>query len=64
VNLADDGPPERYQGVWVTSNTFDVLRVEPVIGRTFVAGEDVPGLPPTVLLGYHVWRDRTAATPR
>jgi putative ABC transport system permease protein len=63
VNLADDGPPERYQGVWVTANAFDVLRVEPVLGRTFVEGEDVPGLPPTVLLGYHVWRDRYGSDP-
>jgi putative ABC transport system permease protein len=61
VNLADEEAPERYSGAWVTANTFDVLRVSPVLGRSFVAGEDLPGSPPTVVLGYHVWRDRYAS---
>jgi predicted permease len=63
VHLADEGVPDRYAGVWVTANTFDVLRVRPVLGRTFAAGEDRPGLAPTVLLGYHVWRDRFGSDP-
>jgi putative ABC transport system permease protein len=63
VNLADDGPPERYRGVWVTANTFGVLRVQPVLGRSFIAEEDRPGLAPTVILGYHVWRDRYGSDP-
>ena len=63
VNLADDERPERYQGAWVTANAFDVLRVRPVLGRTFLEGEDRPGTSPTVLLGYHVWRDRYGGDP-
>lgn len=63
VNLADDEGPERYQGAWVTANAFEVLRVEPVLGRTFVEGEDAPGLRPTVVLGFHVWRDRYGEDP-
>ncbi|HSM59459.1 MAG TPA: ABC transporter permease, partial [Longimicrobiales bacterium] len=61
VNLADEDAPERYSGVWVTANAFAVLRVQPMLGRTFVEGEDLPGSPPTVILGYHVWRDRYAS---
>jgi len=60
VSLADEEAPARYQGAYVTANAFDVLRVRPVLGRTFAAGEDAPGLPPTVILGYHVWQDRYA----
>lgn len=63
VNLAGEEAPERFQGVFVTANTFDVLRVKPVLGRTFLDGEDRPGLPPTVVLGYHVWRDRYGSDP-
>lgn len=63
VNLADAEGPERYQGAWVTATAFDVLGVQPVVGRTFVEGEDRPGSPPTVLLGHHVWRDRYGADP-
>jgi predicted permease len=63
ANLADDEAPERYQGAWVTANAFDVLRVQPVLGRTFVEGEDRPGSPPTVVLGHHVWTDRYGGDP-
>lgn len=63
VNLADDQEPDRYEGAWVTANAFDILGIEPVAGRSFIAGEDEPGSPPTVLLGYHVWRDRYALDP-
>lgn len=63
VNLADEEAPQRYSGAWVTANTFDVLGVEPVLGRTFAAGEDEPGLAPTVLLGHHVWQDRYGSDP-
>ncbi len=63
VTLADDLDPDRYQGAWVTANTFEVLRVEPLVGRGFIEGEDAPGTAPTVLIGYHVWRDRYALDP-
>ncbi len=63
VNLADDLDPDRYQGAWVTANAFEVLRVEPLVGRGFIEGEDAPGTAPTVLIGYHVWRDRYALDP-
>jgi predicted permease len=63
VTLSDDVAAGRYNGVWTTANTFDVLRVRPIVGRTFAAGEDAPGLSPTVILGYDVWRDRYASDP-
>jgi predicted permease len=63
VTLADHMAAGRYQGVWTTANTFDVLRVRPMTGRTFAAGEDSPGLAPTVILGHDVWRDRYASDP-
>ena len=40
VNLAgDDQPPERYAGAFVSSNALSLLGVQPLLGRTFVAGE-------------------------
>jgi len=63
VNLADEEGPERFNAVMVTANAFDLLRVRPVLGRTFAEGEDAPGLPPTVILGYSVWRDRYGSDP-
>jgi predicted permease len=64
VNLAgDEGPPERYQGGFVTAATLSMLAVPPLLGRLFREGDDVPGAPALVLLGHQVWRTRFAADP-
>ncbi|HEY6332114.1 MAG TPA: ABC transporter permease, partial [Blastocatellia bacterium] len=42
---------------------FAVLRVAPVIGRTFSAGEDQLGKDNVVLLSYGLWRRRFNADP-
>ena len=53
-------PPERYQGVNVTANTFTMLGQQTLIGRGFMAGEDRKDAPPVVILGYGVWQSRYA----
>ena len=57
VNVAGSEAPVRYQGAFVTSNTFDILGVHPVIGRSFAEGEDAPGAPLNVVLGWEAFRD-------
>ncbi len=48
----------------VTGNYFDLLGVEPVLGRFFDAAEDdVPGAEPTVVLPYHTWHDSFGGDP-
>jgi predicted permease len=39
-----------------TDNFFDVFGVQPMLGRTFLLGEDQPGKNNVVVLGYEVWR--------
>ncbi len=39
-----------------TDNFFDVFGVRPLLGRTFLPGEDAPGKNNVVVLGYEVWR--------
>ncbi len=64
INLSEsDGRPERYRGVESTANLFDVLRVNPVLGRTFREGEDLPGAEPVIIIGFDVWRDRYQFSP-
>ncbi|MCB1055917.1 MAG: ABC transporter permease, partial [Acidobacteria bacterium] len=64
VNLTgNDGIPERYDGAFITAGTFPLLGVQPVLGRTFVEGENQPGAEPVVLLGYELWSNRFAADP-
>jgi putative ABC transport system permease protein len=58
VNVSGTEKPERYDGAWVTANTFQILGARPLIGRTFREGEDTPGSPAVVVLGYGIWRDR------
>jgi predicted permease len=62
VNVAaDDGPPQRFDGAFMTANGLDILGVSPHLGRTFRPGEDRPEAEGTVVLGYDVWRNRFGA---
>ena len=59
INISGSGEdPERFSGAFITPNTFDLLRVQPILGRGFVAGDEVPGAPYTAILGHDVWRNR------
>ncbi len=55
--------PIRYDGAFVTANVFDVLRKPPVLGTSFRPGDDAPGAPMTVLIGYDVWTSRYNSDP-
>jgi len=55
--------PEEVFGGKVTANLFDVLGVQPILGRSFLPGEDRPGENDKVLLGYGFWRRRFNSDP-
>ncbi|HYB94120.1 MAG TPA: ABC transporter permease [Vicinamibacterales bacterium] len=64
INISDDhAPPEQTQGARVTANLFDILRQRPLLGRSFVDGEDRPGAEPVVIIGYEIWTNRYARDP-
>jgi putative ABC transport system permease protein len=63
VNLSGTEGPERFSGGFVSANAFDLLRERPILGRSFQVGDDAPGAPLSVLLGYRVWEDRYGADP-
>jgi putative ABC transport system permease protein len=57
VNVAGGADePVRFSGAFVTANSFSLLRVEPILGRGFVEGEDRPGSAPNIVLGFEAWR--------
>src|SRR5215217_8453596 len=56
VLLSGMGDPESVPGPRVSANFFQVLGVDPIIGRTFQAGEDVPGAAKTTVLTYGLWQ--------
>lgn len=51
-SLTGSGAPEQVIGAVVTSEFFDMLGVRPQRGRTFLAGEDKPGSPRTVVVSH------------
>jgi putative ABC transport system permease protein len=59
---APDGSIETAERQSVTTNFFDVLRVTPIVGRTFQPEDDGPS-PRVVLLGEAVWRRRFNGDP-
>ena len=59
LNIAgDDGPPERFRGVFVTANTLRTVGVQPILGRVFEAGEDGTDVERRLVLAHHMWQSR------
>jgi predicted permease len=62
--VGDEGrSPEVYPGVYISANAFRLLGERPILGRDFVAGDDRPGAPAVVILGYAVWSTRYGSDP-
>ncbi len=56
-------PPQSYSMQRATSGIFEMLHIPPVLGRGFLPGDDRPGAPPVLLLGYGVWKERYGSSP-
>jgi predicted permease len=64
VNVSgSEGRPERFNGAFMSANSFEVLRQRPLLGRTFLEGEDSPDAPPVAIIGYDMWETRYEADP-
>jgi len=55
--VTEDGAEPVPVGV-ATQSTFELLRVAPVLGRTFTLGEDALGGPDVAVLSWETWRGR------
>ncbi len=62
-NLTGEGEPERVDLVTVTANFFPLLGVKPMLGRQFLAEEEVVNGPDVVLLSHRLWQRRYAGDP-
>src|ERR1700752_1198563 len=51
-----EGDPQRLRGNHGTFNTFDVMGVTPLLGRTPTADDARPGAAPVVVLGFRFWQ--------
>ncbi len=62
-NLAEDGTPERLQGLRATPSLFSTLGVGAALGRVFGADDAVAGRDRVVVLSDTLWRNRFDADP-
>ena len=63
VLWSDGGEPRRLRGNHGTFNTFDVMGVPPLIGRTPGPADAQPGATPVVVLGYRFWHRQFDGDP-
>ncbi|MGP0070546.1 MAG: ADOP family duplicated permease [Bryobacteraceae bacterium] len=61
--LTGSGDTERLWGRLASASLFSVLRVTPVLGRTFRPEEDVPGGNRVVLISESLWTQRFSRDP-
>jgi putative ABC transport system permease protein len=62
-NLGVKGSPQRVVGASVSTGLFNMLGVQPLLGRTFLAEEGQPGRDHEVILSYGLWRRVFAGNP-
>ncbi len=64
--MTGSGEPVRLSGIVASANLFDVLGVQPVLGRRFLPEEDRPhanrGMD-SVILGDRIWREKFGGSP-
>ena len=61
MNLTGGSEPQRIKTGRITPNIFDVLGVQPMLGRAFREDEDHFGGPNIVILSYALWRQHFGA---
>jgi len=61
--LSGYGDSESLNAPRVSANFFSVLGVDPILGRTFQAGEDNQGGPKVTVLTYGLWQRRFGGDP-
>jgi putative ABC transport system permease protein len=62
-NLSGTGLPERLAGTMVSAGIFEILGVQPELGRTLLAEEDMPGAPRVVIVSHRLWQRRFSGDP-
>jgi putative ABC transport system permease protein len=59
----DDSPGEPVTIAEISAAAFRVARVPPLFGRYLVDGDETPGAPAVVVIGYDEWQQRFAGDP-
>ncbi|MCC7125328.1 MAG: ABC transporter permease, partial [Acidobacteria bacterium] len=62
-DLLNRGEPDRVDTGVVSANFFDLLGIQPILGRTFVAADDVEGAEAVLVLSHTYWRTKFGGDP-
>jgi len=57
------GDAANVEGGVVSWDFFEMLGIRPILGRTFLPGEDLPGATPFIVLSHHYWREKFGSDP-
>lgn len=63
ANLTGDGNPEQISAGIASANLFSVLRVQPAMGRLFIAEDDRPGAEFVAVISDGFWQRRFGGDP-
>ncbi len=58
------GQPQRLRGNFVTTNTFQIMGVAPLLGRALQPADGQPEADPVAVLGYRFWMRQFGGDPR
>ncbi len=64
LTFTGDGHPQKVQAFRISANLFEMLGVQPQLGRTFVGEEEQPGKDQEIILGHALWQQRYASDPQ
>ena len=62
-NLLGRGEPERVHGEMISAGFFEILGVNPLLGRWFTRDEDQLGANPTAVISERLWRRKFGSDP-
>jgi putative ABC transport system permease protein len=63
LTLTGAGDAARVQAAYASANFFDVMRVNPLLGRAFLDAETEPGKNNVAVLSYGFWRKHFGSDP-
>ncbi len=63
MTLTGQSTPQRINGVMASANLFRLLGSEPVLGRGFAEGEDLPGANKVAVISHSLWVRQFGGNP-
>jgi putative ABC transport system permease protein len=64
VTLSGGGQPEALKEARVSANFLEILGMQPLLGRSFLAKEDARGGPPVTMISAELWKRRFGSDPQ